>query len=119
MSKTYQTTGRYPVIKIMKPLSGFIKIGRYGTVVESEADQRKVEVSSSFKRGFIAEVAGIDEVPEDEAVSPPSENPTQASFGLGELKGMHHTQVRAVAKKAGVWEKGMSKERMIQALIGG
>jgi len=116
-SKWYKAQKRYRQIKFHGSF-GPVMIMSRPTEVSDENLQKKIEGCRDFGSSVVlCDPPGTKRVVEEEEIEPLDDG--KLSYGLHELKGMHVAKLRAVAKRASVWNKGMTREEMIDALIGG
>jgi hypothetical protein len=118
--KFYKVQGRYSRLKFFHKGQEVI-IQFRATPVEDEELQEKIERSRDFGRNIILCDPPGESPPEEVEEVDKSRDPDDGrlSFGLNELKSMHVAKLRGIAQRASVWQKGMTRADMIEALIGG
>lgn len=116
-TKFYRYVGQGAGVTVPVGLGKRVTIKSFSTKVEDEEIQEKIEGLASFGRKIV-ECKRQSEVVE-EAEEEIDSSPGTLGFGLHELKDMHIATLRGVTKRANKWAKGMNRDEMIAALIGG
>lgn len=118
-SKWYKAQKRYRQIKFHGSFGPVMILSR-PTEVSDENLQKKIEGCRDFGSSVVlCDPPGVKAAVEEEEEEIEPLDDGKLSYGLYELKDMHVAKLRAVAKRASVWHKGMTREEMIEALIGG
>lgn len=115
-SKWYRVQGRFMRLRFHSKF-GPVDILSRATEVSDPDLQKKIEGSPNFGPSIVLCDPPGAVVEEEEEFVPTDDG--RLSYGLDELKAMHVTKLRSVAKRANLWVKGMTKAEMIEALIGG